>query len=696
MYVIILSSLTVKINAQWRQLSGPGVIGTLCIYEKDGSLYAGTSVDGVYKSTDGGNNWFSSNSGLENSKIKVIASNDNYIFAATEARQNGNIFRSSDGGNSWESASSGIEIQAIYSILGDGSNVYVGTIGAGIFKSTDNGSSWFESDNGIGTQSVKSIIKNNGNLYAAGDNNLYYSSDDGANWSFTNGGQFFQIFSLASFNNMMFAGGFQGLIRSTDGGLTWSNIIWLDTLLTFERLASFAFDGTNLLASTMGGEAAGVIKSTDLGLTWTKSNDGIENVDVSQLLYSDNKWFAATEGKGIMISPAGDIWTKNNSGFPPGGIIRMIFNYKNTILAGTDFDGLYQSVDHGLIWNKLDPGGVLRNETILSLTGKDNYIFAGTSYHGIYRSSDDGNSWEHLTNGFPLTEFGTNALDTSGSNILAGTGDALYWSTDHGDTWITSSLNSVTVSGIAASGGYAYAIASNGISSTSGIFRSSNNGISWDLIRPSNSTTPVSIAAQDSFVYVGDISAGIITSYDYGFGFINSGLEQYGVYSILPLADSVYIGTQPDSPESFKSDSYGINWFEINEGLLSPLSMETMTYDDQYIYGGTTEKGIWVRPRFDVVSVKDETIPYKFELSQNFPNPFNPVTNISYSISQRSRVTLKVYDILGKEITTLEDKEQAVGKYTVDFKGNNLSSGVYLYQLRAGSYVDTKKMILLK
>jgi photosystem II stability/assembly factor-like uncharacterized protein len=692
----VLPFLTLQIHAQWNQLKGPGVTGTLCLFEKDGAVYAGTSANGVYKSTDEGNNWFSSNNGLEDFKIKAIAANDNYIFAATEGEQNGNIFRSSDGGNNWELASSGIEIQAIYSIFGDGGNVYVGTVGGGIFKSTDNGSSWFESDDGIGLQSVKSIAKNGGNLYAAGDNNLYFSSDEGASWSQTNGGQFFILFSLASFNDLMVAGGFQGLIRSTDGGSTWSNVIWLDTLLTFERLVSFTFDGTTLLASTMGGEAAGIIKSTDLGLTWTKSNDGIENVDVSQVLFTDNKWFAASEGKGVMVSAAGDIWTKNNAGLPPGGIIRDVFNYKNTIIAGTGFDGIYQSLDHGITWNKLDPDGTLRNETILSITSKDNYIFAGTSFHGIFRSSDNGNSWEHLTNGLPSTEFSTGELDTSGNNVLAGTGDALYWSTDHGDTWIPSSISSATISGIASAGGYAYSIASTGISATSGVYRSSNDGISWDLIRPSNSTTPVSIAARDSFVYVGDISAGIITSYNYGLGFINSGLEQYGVFSILPLGDSVYVGTQEDSPEAFKSDSYGIDWFDIGEGLVSPLAMETMTYDDQYIYGGTPEKGIWARPRFDVVAVKEGTFPYKYELSQNFPNPFNPTTKISYQIPEISFVTLKVYDILGNEVATLVNDEKAAGKYEADFNAKNLSSGIYFYRLQAGNFIRTFKMVLLK
>lgn len=97
------------------------------------------------------------------------------------------------------------------------------------------------------------------------------------------------------------------------------------------------------------------------------------------------------------------------------------------------------------------------------------------------------------------------------------------------------------------------------------------------------------------------------------------------------------------------------------------------------------------------VSVDDETIqPAEFRLEQNFPNPFNSVTAIQYSIPQRSNVALKTYDILGSEITTLVNEEKDQGIYTVNFDANNLASGLYLYRIQAGSFIDTRKMILLK
>ena len=86
----------------------------------------------------------------------------------------------------------------------------------------------------------------------------------------------------------------------------------------------------------------------------------------------------------------------------------------------------------------------------------------------------------------------------------------------------------------------------------------------------------------------------------------------------------------------------------------------------------------------------------EFLLSQNYPNPFNACTKIKYSIQQSSNVVIKVFDVLGNEIETLVKEEKPAGTYEVTWYAENLPSGVYFYQLRAGSFVETKKMILLK
>ncbi len=96
-----------------------------------------------------------------------------------------------------------------------------------------------------------------------------------------------------------------------------------------------------------------------------------------------------------------------------------------------------------------------------------------------------------------------------------------------------------------------------------------------------------------------------------------------------------------------------------------------------------------------------EELPGKFELAQNYPNPFNPTTLISYTIQQNSFVTLKVYDMLGREVKTLVSKEVAAGKYSVEWNGddnfgNKVATGAYVYRITAGDFVSVKKMLLIK
>jgi Secretion system C-terminal sorting domain len=97
----------------------------------------------------------------------------------------------------------------------------------------------------------------------------------------------------------------------------------------------------------------------------------------------------------------------------------------------------------------------------------------------------------------------------------------------------------------------------------------------------------------------------------------------------------------------------------------------------------------------DIIQV-DVAAPTVFALAQNYPNPFNPSTVISYSIPQNSFVTLKVYDILGKEITTLVNETRSAGKYEVRFDASELSNGVYFYTVNADNFTSTKKMLLMK
>lgn len=104
----------------------------------------------------------------------------------------------------------------------------------------------------------------------------------------------------------------------------------------------------------------------------------------------------------------------------------------------------------------------------------------------------------------------------------------------------------------------------------------------------------------------------------------------------------------------------------------------------------------WMTSMPTGIENESKIVPDQFALLQNYPNPFNPTTSITYNLPQRSNVTLKVYDILGNEISTLVNEQKEAGLYNVQFDAGKLSSGVYIYTIQANSFVESRKMILMK
>ncbi len=96
------------------------------------------------------------------------------------------------------------------------------------------------------------------------------------------------------------------------------------------------------------------------------------------------------------------------------------------------------------------------------------------------------------------------------------------------------------------------------------------------------------------------------------------------------------------------------------------------------------------------IGLNNSKLVKEFRLEQNYPNPFNPTTTISYSIPKSEKVTLKIYDALGKEVAELVNEFKSKGSCDVRFNGTNLASGIYFYKLTAGKFSQTKKMILMK
>ncbi len=143
-------------------------------------------------------------------------------------------------------------------------------------------------------------------------------------------------------------------------------------------------------------------------------------------------------------------------------------------------------------------------------------------------------------------------------------------------------------------------------------------------------------------------------------------------------------------------------WHTIDDNLVGANDLCTADVDgdgklDVIATGRISYDLIWYENVIigDVEPLSD-ILPTSYALYQNYPNPFNPTASIKYQIPELSFVTIKVYDILGNEIASLVNEEKPAGSYKVQFDGGNLTSGIYFYQLRAGNFVETKKMLLMK
>jgi hypothetical protein len=128
---------------------------------------------------------------------------------------------------------------------------------------------------------------------------------------------------------------------------------------------------------------------------------------------------------------------------------------------------------------------------------------------------------------------------------------------------------------------------------------------------------------------------------------------------------------------------------------IAPVLGSNFTSHNMIATGQPSSTLVYFGP-LTVVENEQSSTSTEFILKQNYPNPFNPVTTINYSIPKASFVTIKIYDVLGRELLTLVKENQLIGNYSIEFNANTLISGVYFYKMQAGNYTETKKLLLIK
>jgi hypothetical protein len=356
----------------------------------------------------------------------------------------------------------------------------------------------------------------------------------------------------------------------------------------------------------------------------------------------------------------------------------------NNIIAGTDSTGVYFSTNNGTNWIQRN-SGLGSNSQIWSLVSSGTKTYAGTYYDGVYISNNNGLNWAKTG----LDTLWITSLFESGSNIIAATETGIFYTSNNGANWISPGLDSIYFFAIAKSGQNLYAGTYN-----HGLIMSSNNGINWVN---SNLNYPVSsLTGSDNSIFAGTCSGYIYRSTNNGLNWIN--IFNTNNNSILSLVSSGVNVIASSNNNIYVSTNNGDTWTLRNEGLSGTGYIYSLLISNGYVYAGTYGSSVWRRPVTEVIGIKkiSTKVPDKYSLFQNYPNPFNPSTIIKYQITSNQIVSLKVYNLLSKEIATLVDEKQSPGIYEVSFDGSVFPSGVYFYVLETPNYKETKKMLMIK
>jgi len=376
----------------------------------------------------------------------------------------------------------------------------------------------------------------------------------------------------------------------------------------------------------------------------------------------------------------------------------------NNIFVGTYYHGVFVSTDNGSVWTPVDSG--LTNLCIYSLFVNDKYLFAGTQAGGVFRSTNNGKLWTPINGlmGYSVSCFIAVTNEGGGSNLFAGTYGGVFLSSDEGTNWVAvnSGIKNLDVFCLVNVGANLFAGVDlyNPHVNYDKVYLSTNSGTSWTSVNSGLPDTYItSLAAIGNNIFAGTFDFGIYLSTNNGTSWtsVQPGSTNPYIGPLLVNNTKLFAGTNVGTSDVLLTSDSGAHWTDVAEGLLSS-GVYSLVVCDTYLFAGTCG-GLWRRPLSEMVtSVKEENsnFPTHYSLQQNYPNPFNPSTTISFTLPSKSHVTLKVFDIMGREIAILVNGEMFAGNHTQKWNPSNISSGIYFYRLEAGSYTETKKLVLLR
>lgn len=536
------------------------------------TLYAGTYLGGVFKSTNGGGNWNAVNTGLANYYVTDLAI-DLLTPAILYAVTQGGVYKTTNGGGSWSVVTSGGELSPeLLSLVIDPltpATLYATAGGGSLLKSTNGGGNWSESYTGLGQYGCSIVAIDPvtpATLYALGEGSLLFKSTDGGdNWSalstdLQNIGNVSALVIDPVTPTTLYAVTASSILKSMDGGVTW-NAAHTGIVGGAHTLVIDPATPSTLYVATEGFEG-GVYKSTNGGGNWFRANTGLTTdptglphafgqalaIDPKQptTLYVGLRSYLGGFGGGVFkTTNSGGNWSSINTNLMNTYINTLAIDPATpaTLYLGSKYTGVYKSTNGGQSWSRSNTG--LTDFDIAALAVDPitpTILYAGTSNLGIFKSTNSGGSWSAINTGLDSypnqTLIRSLAIDpATPTTLYAGTAGGVVKSTDSGGNW--SAINT-------------------GLTSKS---------VEAMMIDPITPTT----------LYVGTYMGGVFKSTDGGenWSAVNTGLGgDFVPYDISALAidpitpTTLYAGTEwIEGKGVFKTTNGGETWNAVNTGM---------------------------------------------------------------------------------------------------------------------------------
>ena len=694
-----------------------------CYFLNEQNGFAIGNFGTLLRTIDRGTTWELSETSINGDLIKIIF-NDNLngwiLGKSIDPYYNTTplFLKTTDGGATWQQytiTSFTINLTDMF-FLNNNIGWCIGDNGK-LFKTMDGGISWTDKSlPQMYSAYFRSIMfKNESDGFISGyDTYLYpsrfiigYSIDGGDSWDLKysplnmEGYDFKTDFTLDS---IFITVGYNGLIlRSKDECLSWSFCM----NNPIEELHSLDFLNNGM--GIAGADSGSFLKSNDGGLSWTKNSTGYF-ATLNSVQCASESFLTASGIGGSYSSTYPYILTSTDAGITWDNHTRVITNPINIygidvrdslsayICGNYDYSTnyIYKTSDGGLNWQQSYSSSMNGINDIKSFDYSTIFACGVQNYYQglILKSTDSGQNWETQ---LLSSVYSINQLSLPDSHaIYALTDEKVIKSTNMGSSWSTIYQPSYPsfrdIEFISADVGYVV-----GGYYPSNLYKTTNGGVNWNIYTLSSNADINSINFPSENV-------GYACGYNSIYKTTNGGASwtQIPISNVYSFYDIVF----NDEYNGWVIGNNGI-YHTVNGGLSWVMEFAKSDYSFN-TFGISKLQSLWaagegckiIKYRGDLsTSVsfnQNDLLPTEYALLQNFPNPFNPLTKIRYDIPKASQVSLKVYDILGAEVTTLVNEFLQPGRYTTEWNATRFASGVYIYSLQAGDFVQNKKMILMK